>query len=297
MQLNGSAGANGVTSAPVLPAINGGQVSTLASPKDISAKVELYQKISKVYGAVTYIQKDKRNAFHGYAYASEAAIKDRLHEAFREAGLIFLPPVIEEVKDEVREEKDKKPTVATTIRVKFAIADIDTGEQIEGVLYGRGVDPLDKGIYKALTGALKYYLTTTFLIPTGDDPEAEDSDAPPPKGRRKPDSPHTPAQQAVVERKLAAGAQQPQPPAGPDRAQWFGLNRAERIQSFRDMERILPPDEVYKILDAHGVGQPDQFKSANTAWACYQKLWHLERELRAKAADPRTFDHFKAGVA
>ena len=38
---------------------------------------------------------------------------------------------------------------------------------------GAGDDGADKGLYKAYTGAVKYFLMKTFLIPTGDDPEAD----------------------------------------------------------------------------------------------------------------------------
>ena len=39
---------------------------------------------------------------------------------------------------------------------------------------GSGDDPADKGLYSAYTGAVKYFLMKAFLIPTGDDPEADE---------------------------------------------------------------------------------------------------------------------------
>lgn len=41
-------------------------------------------------------------------------------------------------------------------------------------MIGEGMDTGDKAIYKAITGAQKYVLMKTFLIPTGDDPELEE---------------------------------------------------------------------------------------------------------------------------
>ena len=38
---------------------------------------------------------------------------------------------------------------------------------------GEGLDRGDKAGYKAYTGAVKYFLANTFLVPTGDDPETE----------------------------------------------------------------------------------------------------------------------------
>jgi hypothetical protein len=45
---------------------------------------------------------------------------------------------------------------------------------IEGTWFGSGSDTGDKGLYKAITGGIKYVLNTNFLIPTGDDPEKDD---------------------------------------------------------------------------------------------------------------------------
>jgi len=39
---------------------------------------------------------------------------------------------------------------------------------------GQGADKGDKGVYKAITGAKKYFIANLFLIPTDDDPEGND---------------------------------------------------------------------------------------------------------------------------
>jgi hypothetical protein len=66
-----------------------------------------------------------------------------------------------------------KQSVVTTVVVAFTFADGDTGAMFRSEWAGQGDDPADKGLYKAYTGALKYFLMKTFLIPTGDDPEAD----------------------------------------------------------------------------------------------------------------------------
>lgn len=40
--------------------------------------------------------------------------------------------------------------------------------------FGFGEDSGDKAIYKAITGAIKYFGSENFLVSTGDDPERED---------------------------------------------------------------------------------------------------------------------------
>jgi hypothetical protein len=51
--------------------------------------------------------------------------------------------------------------------------DSESGERHDCEWAGQGDDGADKGVYKAYTGALKYFLMKTFLIPTGDDPEGD----------------------------------------------------------------------------------------------------------------------------
>jgi hypothetical protein len=41
--------------------------------------------------------------------------------------------------------------------------DVDSGETHEGELHGVGSDALDKGIYKAITGAIKYTSSPDYL--------------------------------------------------------------------------------------------------------------------------------------
>ncbi len=48
------------------------------------------------------------------------------------------------------------------------------GSSVKNTAAGEGLDQNgDKGTYKAITGATKYFLLKLFLIPTGDDPETD----------------------------------------------------------------------------------------------------------------------------
>lgn len=138
---------------------------------DAGSAVALYQKLWAVMSDCGYIRKDKENPFHRYKYASEAAIKEKLHESLVKHRLLFLPSIVE-FTERVGMGKDGKESL-TIAKVIFRFVDIDTGESEAGTFYGTGIDNADKGMYKACTGALKYILTSWFLIPTGDDPEAE----------------------------------------------------------------------------------------------------------------------------
>ncbi len=148
------------------------QALTLAS--DAPPGVSILRKLHAVMQECDYIQKDKENAFHRYRYASEAAIKEKLHAALVAHGIIPQFSIIGLTEREITRIKDGKPQTSewlTTANIHYKFSCIDTGEFVEGTFFGCGVDPSDKGLYKAVTGAIKYILTSQFLIATGDDPE------------------------------------------------------------------------------------------------------------------------------
>lgn len=131
-------------------------------------KYELYAKLHRITDEIGFIQKDKKNDFHKYMYASEEAIKRAFHEKFVQEGILFNFSV------DGAQVNDSADGYLTTIHCTFSFTDIVTGESINGKFCGQGSDKGDKGIYKAITGAIKYCLTSNFLIPTGDDPEKDE---------------------------------------------------------------------------------------------------------------------------
>jgi hypothetical protein len=129
----------------------------------------IYKKMLKVMEAITNIEKKGRNNYDHYSYATEADIKAVVRKELIKNKIIF--------KHEIVREKTRgdivngKMNVLVRIKVKYAFIDVETGDIESGTYYGHGTDKGDKGLYKAITGSIKYILTSTFLIPTGDDPE------------------------------------------------------------------------------------------------------------------------------
>lgn len=121
-------------------------------------------KVLKVMQAVSTIAKDGFNAFHKYKYVTDAAIVTAIREELIKNNLIVVPDQLECTRD----------GEITTVKMSYAMIDVDSGETITSHVFGQGQDKGDKGIYKASTGAEKYYLLKTFLIPTSDDPEKDD---------------------------------------------------------------------------------------------------------------------------
>ena len=125
--------------------------------------MSVYEKYFRVMKKIKRVPKNGRNEFHHYDYVTEADLAEQLRKFFIEEGLIVITSVLDM----------KKELDTTHVKMEFRIVDIETKEEIISVFWGEGMDKGDKGIYKAYTGAEKYFLMKNFLIPTGDDPEKE----------------------------------------------------------------------------------------------------------------------------
>ena len=127
----------------------------------------LLTKMGSIMKMVERIEKDRTNTHSRYKYASEKVIKEVLHQAFVKYGVIMK---IDVTNPRLLEHAGK--AICTVIDVNYTFYDEESGESLSGTFVGSGNGRDDKGIYAAVTGAIKYILTSTFLIPTGDDPES-----------------------------------------------------------------------------------------------------------------------------
>lgn len=130
----------------------------------------LARAVCQVMGAVRYIPETGKNDFHGYRYASDEDLLVAVQPAMAAAGLALIPARVDTRTVEHTPDRKNKAQWRTEITVTYDLLHV-SGEcrQVQGV--GCGIDGEDKGVYKAMTGALKYALRHTFLLPTGDDPE------------------------------------------------------------------------------------------------------------------------------
>jgi hypothetical protein len=134
---------------------------------------KLVQKLAEVMKEVKYIQKRGYNAFHKYKYATEADVAEKVREALAERSIVMIPSLTSHSTREHITSKGNREYI-TTVVMEFRFIDGETGETITFSMIGEGQDAGDKGPYKAMTGAQKYALMKTFMIPTGDDPEADE---------------------------------------------------------------------------------------------------------------------------
>ncbi|MBW3671482.1 MAG: ERF family protein [Acidobacteria bacterium] len=141
----------------------------------------LVAKLAEILGEIHRIEKGGFNDYHKYHYLEEEAILDELRPRLSARG-IFIFTSIDEVTNTVLDtyDKDGNGTVTgqkliTSVRTKHTFADAQTGERISVMFAGSGEDAGDKGVYKAATGAMKYFLTKNFLMSAGDPDEASGS--------------------------------------------------------------------------------------------------------------------------
>ena len=129
----------------------------------MAEKISLAAKICRIMKDCHYVQKDGRNDFHKYNYASAANVLEKVNEACAEHGVASIPRFEIIASDKV-----------VTVQCTLTLLDADSGETYSIVSLGSGQDAGDKAVAKAQTMALKYAWMTTLNISTGDDPEADE---------------------------------------------------------------------------------------------------------------------------
>jgi hypothetical protein len=140
-------------------------------PGEIQIQTGLLKKILEAAKAVGVIEKDKRNAFHKYDYASIEAIAAATGQELMSRGVLLIAAE-DETSDRQRQTNQGEATV-TTVRLSFRFIDVETGESLTIPWVGRGEDPADKGVSKALTDARKTFLIQQLNLVRGDDTEGD----------------------------------------------------------------------------------------------------------------------------
>jgi hypothetical protein len=133
----------------------------------------LYQKLLDIQRQIGVVEKDSRNQFHKYDYASIESVVGATHDPLADAGIVVLGGV-NTLTDVTRNTREGE-SIVTTIELVFTLIDTETGERLDIPWAGRGDDPADKGVSKALTDARKTFLIQQLNLRRGDDTEADDA--------------------------------------------------------------------------------------------------------------------------
>jgi hypothetical protein len=143
--------------------------------QDLTIKTmqKILSKLNLIMSECPAMPKDKKNEMQGYKYLMETTVKLNLRDLFAKHKVV--PVFSAEQKEfvQIGMTKSGTPNWLTRVTVVYRFYDSESGEFIDGFYDGTGTDTQDKGIYKAVTGAVKNILMQNFLIPTGDDPEKD----------------------------------------------------------------------------------------------------------------------------
>lgn len=132
----------------------------------------LHSKLAEVAADLGYVERDGTNTFQNYKYTSAEAMLNAVRGPLSSRNVALLESV-DSIEDREYTTTKGKASVITTVRLVFTFVDGDTGQREELAWLGRGDDNADKGLGKAYTNAVKTFLRAQFLIPSGDDPEAD----------------------------------------------------------------------------------------------------------------------------
>ena len=130
----------------------------------------VFQKIHAIQNKLPKLKKEGTNSFHKYNYVTEAQFVDAILPLLDQHGLVVIPELA--APPSMQELEGGK--ILTTIMMKFKLVNKDDDKDyVQAIIPAQGIDNGDKGVYKAITGAKKYFLANTFMISTGDDPEKD----------------------------------------------------------------------------------------------------------------------------
>jgi hypothetical protein len=136
------------------------KTTTDPSPtQEPDAPLSLVAKLARIGAAVTTVEKKGYNDHHKYAYVREPELFEAVRGGLADAQIMILPCVTG---------LDRSPSLVT-LQMDFQILDGQSGETLHIPWFAEGQDNSDKGINKALTAAMKYFIYKLFLIPTTDE--------------------------------------------------------------------------------------------------------------------------------
>ena len=126
--------------------------------------MNLYEKILRM-SEEFIVAKTGHNDHQHYDYVSDADYTEAARRIFHKYRVVIFPSLQGEIQYNYKNK-------VTSFAIAFKIVNVDAPKEYETVVIpAQGWDSSDKGVYKANTGAKKYFLALTFLASTGDDAE------------------------------------------------------------------------------------------------------------------------------
>lgn len=139
------------------------------------SQAKLFAKLVKIVKEAKSVTKSGYNKAQNYQYSTEADILDVVRDALCDAGIFIATS--SNVKEVVKIHKYKQDgtiigdQLVTVVETQHVFCDSETGATLTTQGCGTGWDSTDKGAFKGVTGAMKYFFGKNFLIESEDDPE------------------------------------------------------------------------------------------------------------------------------
>lgn len=215
----------------------------------------------------SHAKKDRQHGHFHFKYTSIAQYISHVRPAVVKHGLVIVPSVVNRV---------DHGNGLTDVVMEYTIIDSDSGEYISASFEGRGHDPKDKGVYKAYSGAYKYFLQQFFLIASGS-PEPEDHK--PPKKQLKKVTP-IPPKPPIIEK--------PPPPKNGHKEYIARINTMQKEIKNADYAVLTNfPENMYELsikeLTAIGLSLKAELEQIKTDYI--EDIQSLAQEIRTAGGD------------
>lgn len=153
----------------------------------------LAQRLLAANKDLGWVEKAGNNKAQGYDYTRAVDVFDRVRDVLNNHGVVWTFST-----------RDLRITVLENGKYlhqldgDWALLNADNANDVlSGTVVGSTVASGDKGTWVAITGMLKYAAIQVFLLPTGDDPEADTHDTTVKAAEKKAGSPIPPTQKAT----------------------------------------------------------------------------------------------------
>lgn len=136
---------------------------------------KIHGKIIEALAAVKAVAKDSLNKDQGYKYRSIEQVYSAVKQAFVATGIYLRTEELEIL--ERKEIVSRKGAAGQYVAIKVIYKlTADDGSSITTIGMAEGIDYGDKALAKAMSLAQKNMLINFFVLPTSDDPDANDPD-------------------------------------------------------------------------------------------------------------------------
>jgi ERF superfamily len=218
------------------PALAAGEIPLNSGP----VPRHLALKLSQVLGALQRIPKLGHNVDQDYDFVRESDCADAVRAELSKVGVFIFSTIEQYTREAAYRTQSGKQMWLYKLWVSYTFIEGEHGERWTVHYPGEAMDFSDKGLYKAITGSMKYFLLKEFLLSSGDDPETGSHEEP---GRA--------AQQKAGPKGKAgappagASAQKTQPAATSELHQQ-ALQLVPLIAKLCALDRTLTPDGIIR---------------------------------------------------